>query len=130
MISFSVFFCHIEPTMTKIVTFGPMDSSKTEMFKNDILFLFILSQPTYQKLCFYQKKTEAFGLLKAPLSSLKSKIFKHNIFPTLLCHACMSLWPQLCLLAYRAPKRGRNANFQKSLKVLHNDCHKNSLCQK
>ena len=39
----------------------------------------------------------------------------------------MSLCPQLCLLAFRAlfenkraPKRGRNANFQKLLKVPHN----------
>ena len=48
----------------------------------------------------------------------------------------MSLCPHLCLLAFRvlfenkrAPKRGRNANFQKSLKIPHNDVKK-TLCAK
>ena len=53
----------------------------------------------------------------------------------------MSLCPQLCLLAFRAlfenkraPKRGRNATFQKSLKFLHNGvmktlCAKNEICK-
>ena len=53
----------------------------------------------------------------------------------------MSLCPQLCLLAFRAlfenkraPKRGRNANFQKSLKVPHNGviktlCVKKKVCE-
>ena len=53
----------------------------------------------------------------------------------------MSLCPQLCLLAFRAlfenkraPKRGRNANFQKSLKIPHNDviktlCAKDQVCK-
>ena len=53
----------------------------------------------------------------------------------------MSLCPQLCLLAFRAlfenkraPKRGRNANFQKSLKT-HRNCviktlwAKNEVCK-
>ena len=52
----------------------------------------------------------------------------------------MSLCPQLCLLAFRAlfenkraPKRGRNANFQKSLKTPRNGviktlCAKNQVC--
>jgi len=53
----------------------------------------------------------------------------------------MSLCPQLCLLAFRAlfenkraPKRGRNANFQKSLKTPRNGviktlCAKNQVCK-
>ena len=53
----------------------------------------------------------------------------------------MSLCPQLCLLAFRAlfenkraPKRGRNANFQKSLKIPRNGviktlCAKNQVCK-
>ena len=53
----------------------------------------------------------------------------------------MSLCPQLCLLAFRAlfenkraPKRGRNANFQKSLKtprsgVIKTLCAKNQVCK-
>ena len=53
----------------------------------------------------------------------------------------MFLCPRLCLLAIRAlfenkraPKRGRNANFQKSLKVLRNGviktlCAKNKVCK-
>ena len=53
----------------------------------------------------------------------------------------MSLCPQLCLLAFRAlfenkraPKRGRNANFQKSLKTPRNGviktlCAKNRVCK-
>ena len=53
----------------------------------------------------------------------------------------MSLCPQLCLLAFRAlfenkraPKRVRNANFQKSLKTPRNDviktlCAKNQICK-
>merc|ERR1712208_148728 len=63
-------------------------------------------------------------------------------FPTFLCHIepeyqeIMSLCPHLCLLAFRAlfenkraPKRGRNANFQKSLKTLRN-CVIKTLCAK
>ena len=53
----------------------------------------------------------------------------------------MSLCPHLCLLAFRAlfenkraPKRGRNANFQKSLKpprngVIKTLCAKNQVCK-
>ena len=53
----------------------------------------------------------------------------------------MSLCPQLCLLAFRAlfenkraPKRGRNTNFQKSLKTPRNGviktlCAKNQVCK-
>ena len=53
----------------------------------------------------------------------------------------MSLCQQLCLLAFRAlfenkrgPKRGRNANFLKSLKVPRNGvvktlCAKNQVCK-
>ena len=48
----------------------------------------------------------------------------------------MSLCPQLCLLTFRAlfenkrtPKKGRNANFQKSLKSLRNGVIK-TLCAK
>ena len=53
----------------------------------------------------------------------------------------MSLCPHLCPLAFRAlfenkraPKRGRNANFQKSLKTPHNGviktlCAKNQVCK-
>ena len=53
----------------------------------------------------------------------------------------MSLCPHLCLLAFRAlfenkraPKRGRNANFQKSLKTPRNGviktlCAKNQVCK-
>ena len=53
----------------------------------------------------------------------------------------MSLCPQLCLLAFRAlfenkraPKRGRNANFQNSLQIPHNGviktpCAKNQVCK-
>ena len=53
----------------------------------------------------------------------------------------MSLCPQLCLLAFRAlfeniraPKRGRNANFQKLLKFPRNGviktlCAKNQVCK-
>ena len=54
---------------------------------------------------------------------------------------CLYLYPQFCLLAFkalfentRAPKRGRNANFQKLLKVSHNGviktlCAKNQVCE-
>ena len=53
----------------------------------------------------------------------------------------MSICPQLCLLAFRAlfenkrvPKRGRNVNFQKSLKSQRNGviktlCAKNQVCK-
>ena len=53
----------------------------------------------------------------------------------------MSLCPQLCLLAFRAlfenkraPKRGKNANFQKSLKIPRNGviktlCAKDQVCK-
>merc|ERR1711947_58540 len=68
-------------------------------------------------------------------------------FFTFLCHIepayqeIMSLCPQLCLLSFRAlfenkkaPKRGRNAIFQKLLKVLRNGviktlCAKNQVCK-
>ena len=46
----------------------------------------------------------------------------------------MSLCPQICLLAFkalfenkRAPKRGINASFQKSLKIPQSWCHKDSV---
>ena len=53
----------------------------------------------------------------------------------------MSLYPQVCLLAFRAlfenkraPKRGRNANCQKSLKIPRNGviktlCAKDQVCK-
>ena len=53
----------------------------------------------------------------------------------------MSLCPHLCLLAFRAlfenkraPKRGKNANFQKSLVIPHNGviktlCAKDQVCK-
>ena len=81
------------------------------------------------------------------LNSSKSKTFKQIFFPTFLCHIepayqeIMSLCPQLCLLAFRAlfenkraPKRGRNANFQKSLKnprngVIKTLCVKDQVCK-
>merc|ERR1711947_30962 len=68
-------------------------------------------------------------------------------FFTFLCHIepayqeIMSLCPQLCLLAFRAlfenkraPKRGRNENFQKSLKIPRNGviktlCVKDQVCK-
>merc|ERR1711947_46147 len=68
-------------------------------------------------------------------------------FFTFLCHIepayqeIMSLCPQLCLLAFRAlfenkraPKRGRNANFKKSLKIPRNGviktlCAKDQVCK-
>merc|ERR1712110_973658 len=87
-------------------------------------------------------------LQRAPkLIKVKQK-FSNVIFsPTFLCHIepayqeIMSLCPQLCILAFRAlfenkraPKRGRNANFRKSLKIPRNGviktlCAKDQVCK-
>ena len=75
---------------------------------------------------------------------IKSRIYFFSIF---ICHngptyqTVMFLCPKLCLLAHiallrnkRASKRGKNANFQKSLKsprngVIKTLCAKNQVCK-
>ena len=104
---------------------GPPNTSKTKIFKNNNLFCFTLSHWAYlPKNMFLSPKLRLLAINNQEWQD--GHFSKMIFFLTFLCHIepayqeIMSLYPQLCLLAFRAlfeNKRDRKANFQKPLKV-------------
>ena len=132
---------------------GPPNSQKTIFFKHNIFFSIFYCHiaPTCQKLCFYNENGDfwpfraLFALFKrAPKLTKNDFFFKHNIFPTFLCHIepayqklCFydengDFWPFRAPFALfkRAPKLIKNGFFSKIFFSFFFLCHIEHTCQK